>query len=1161
MSCFLWGVLASSAELPAAPAATLPAATLPAGTDAEAEATASPLFREQTIYIPYKRLREVFEEQGRGVFLPYEKFQELWRMARAAEQPTPVERPPVGAIVTEIVNEATVERDVMSVAATLQIELLGKGWHKVPLRLRDAAIRAAAIDGQPARLLSSPETGYELLVKSEGEGPQQITLSLEYAKAYTKSPGQNSVSLDAPQSPVNRWRIRIPQSGVKVQVHPLIAATEVPSEASSDAAEASEGEDQPAEETVVLAFVGAAPEVRVDWTPKAEGASGLEALTSVQTQQELTIEEGVVRTRTRLAYEITRADVAQLILEAPADHKVTRVLDPNVRQWSVEANDEQQTITVQLFQPVRGVQNILVELEKFSDAQDLGELRAPMVRAVGVGRQQGLAVVRLGDELRAEVTAKSGLLQLDQAELPESMKSVPWAFAYRYAALPFELGLRVEKVQPVVQARQLVEAYIEPLQLTLDLVASIDVQKAGLYQFNVSIPAGYEIRLVAGHAAGGCTAAAIDAYRVVEDNILQIDLAQKALGPTGVLIELQRSLDDANLRDPTGVASELVLPVPRVVVPGNQLSGGIVVFASESLRLNPVATAGLRSVPFAEARQSLESVRQSRFPEAREVLAFAHAAEVTTPTLSVERRRPFVTARQLMHVAIDSGVTRIAATFFVDVQYSGVKSLRIDVPTALSDRIRNRTPNVRDAVLAPPPGDVAAGYTAWNFTADREFLGSTVLQLGWEQQGDELEIGRSAAVEIPVLRPMSVDRAWGQIVLTKGETIDIRPTATPESLRPIDPQQDLMPGAAIPNAARAFEFHDDWTLTVTATRYELEEVKRTSIERALVRLVVTRSDRVSVQALYRIRSALQRLAIKLPEGSEFDTDPLYINGQARALETGDQGALFIPLVNQAPDAPFVVELRYTVPGDQTRLDLPVFPSQEAVQTEPAVQKVELSVYLPEEMSLLDSQGPWTNQQADWYRRLNRVPVATGDAHLLDWVVEGVPLDLQHAQTFPTDGRLYSFTTLRPTPPPDGSLRLTAWDTRLLNFVLFGCLALVGLTGVRQPVSVKLVLLALVVVVLVLAGVFAPTLAMQILDENLLVALLLLILLWLVVGAIRLLRRTPARAPVAATTSSVQPVAASDASAPASTSTTSPGDSPFAGESRHDDANAGGSNDA
>ena len=275
---------------------------------------------------------------------------------------------------------------------------------------------------------------------------------------------------------------------------------------------------------------------------------------------------------------------------------------------------------------------------------------------------------------------------------------------------------------------------------------------------------------------------------------------------------------------------------------------------------------------------------------------------------------------------------------------------------------------------------------------------------------------------------MNVDREWGQIVVSKAETLDIRAAAGFDGLRPIDPQHDLMPGVSVADAARAFEFHDVWKLSVAATRYELEEVKRTSIERALVRMVVTRSDRVSVQALYRIRSAVQRLSIALPAECEFDNDPLFINGEPKSLEKGDKNQLFIPLVNQNPETPFVLELRYTVPGDHRQLDLPAFPGQERLQTEPAIQKVELSVYLPKEMALLHSKGPWTNKQGDWYSKLNRLPGhRAGDEHLLDWVTERVNMKSQHAATFAIDGRLYSFTAMRPDPPPEGSLQLAAWD--------------------------------------------------------------------------------------------------------------------------------------
>ncbi len=92
---------------------------------------------------------------------------------------------------------------------------------------------------------------------------------------------------EAPQAPINRWRVHVPEAGMSVQIDPMIAATrqEDPDTDTPDA---------PAT-TDLLAFVGAAPTVRIAWNPKAEGASGLTAFATVQVEQQMVISEGVAR--------------------------------------------------------------------------------------------------------------------------------------------------------------------------------------------------------------------------------------------------------------------------------------------------------------------------------------------------------------------------------------------------------------------------------------------------------------------------------------------------------------------------------------------------------------------------------------------------------------------------------------------------------------------------------------------------------------------------------------------------------------------------------------------------------------------------------------------------------------------------------------------------
>ena len=63
--------------------------------------------------------------------------------------------------------------------------------------------------------------------------------------------------------------------------------------------------------------------------------------------------------------------------------------------------------------------------------------------------------------------------------------------------------LSVEKLQPLIEVDELVEVYLEPNQITADLLAILNIQRAGIYQIELEVPEGYEIRTVQGRDAAG----------------------------------------------------------------------------------------------------------------------------------------------------------------------------------------------------------------------------------------------------------------------------------------------------------------------------------------------------------------------------------------------------------------------------------------------------------------------------------------------------------------------------------------------------------------------------------------------------------------------------------------------------------------------------------
>ena len=1075
----------------------------PAEPDPPAEVT------EQTIYIPYEKLQAVFEKEGRGVFLPYKKFDALWKAAqRHAGRKTPV-KPPVAAVMRQVESAATVGSHTVDVTAKLEIDLLGKGWITVPLRLKHSAIESATIGGKPARILFDADQGYRLLHHKTQDRPETIELELKYRRAWTKAAGRRHVTFEPPQASIHRWIVTVAEKDIAIDIDPAIAVTR-------------EGGPTTSATSQLTALVGAAPAVRIAWTPKTQGAEGLTSFATVQSVQHVEVAPGVVRSSIQLDYDISRAPLDRLQIDLPTDYKVANVFDKNVKRWKVVPAAGRVRLEVELFEPVEGRQSIALELERFhADAKTSFDTRLPMVRALGVGRQQGLVLVRLETGLRAEITKRVGLTQIDRSELPPAHIKTPWEYTFRYASVPYELSLRVEQIQPRITVAMRTHALLTPQSLRVDWRGRFHVADAGVFRLRVDLPDGFDIRSVrAALAEKSNTGVAVQSYhREAEDSpAWVIQLTRKVLGDVVLDIELWKAIDDINLSTPTGKASSIPIPIPRPTADDVVLvQGGLIVQAPESLRVSPDRRVAIRPVSLPEAyRAGGESAPGG--PRRGVTLSFAHGHGAPELTVKAERRKPLVTVRQVLTTQVEPGVVKYTATFLYSIRYSGIRTLRVDLPATIADRVRNTTRELRRVTITPPPDDVDDGDVAWSFSSNTELLGDVRLQLAWETKTEELEVGGQQPVELPRLVPRGVTRAQGQILLDKAEGIDIEPTGEPKGVRPIDPEQDVFAEARRGEIAMAFEFVGDWHMTLRARRYEPAPSKLTSIDRAVLRVVSLPNERWNVQAIFRLTSAEQRVAIQLPTGAEFDAQPLRIDGVAVAAERGEQSIIYVPLVDTSRDKPTVVELRYHVKGKPDKIVVPSFPEV------PAVQKVFLVVYLPLRADIVSSGGPWTFEPARtsfFWEPMSVVSRPPRD--LLQWVTERHRAAHRSAATFPV-GRSHSFlySTLRPLPSPDGDLQLRIVPRWLLIAASIGVVLIVGLIFLGRSIRLQVICLLVLGAAAVSTTAFWPELTFVLVHGGYGFAFVVLGLIWSAghvwrIGRYSWRSKLPAQ-PVAATSS-------------------------------------------
>ena len=241
--------------------------------------------------------------------------------------------------------------------------------------------------------------------------------------------------------------------------------------------------------------------------------------------------------------------------------------------------------------------------------------------------------------MQIETHSHEGLSQLDAADLPPALAKSSHELSYRYAGLPYQLSLDVVKIRPRVVADELVTAYLEPEQLTMQLQAVYTIERAGVFDLAIDIPAGYDVREVRGEACRGAKPVQIDAHHLEGANKtrLVINLAHKALGCVSVFVELQKRLSDANLLGPTGKTSDIPLQIPRVAPDSiERTNGRLVVYGPESLRVNPGKQSGLRSVSLAEATAGAPESAPAFPAAARPVASFLYTTAPVEVSLSVE---------------------------------------------------------------------------------------------------------------------------------------------------------------------------------------------------------------------------------------------------------------------------------------------------------------------------------------------------------------------------------------------------------------------------------------------------------------------------------------------------------------------------------------------
>jgi len=901
---------------------------------------------EQTIYVPYDQLEKIFEAEGRGVFLPYKEFIELWTRLTPALERKPDERPPVDGVMVAAEYSGKVEGKVAVFDGLFEFKALKEGYSKVPLGAQDLAISEARV--------ASSSTGVEgdaFLAVVDGittailPGPGTYRITLRIMVPVEEQPGRKQLRFTGPSTAVSRFQLQVPEENIEFTLRPAAAFTHEPVEDGN---------------TLLSAFFGSAGTVEVAWSP-ARVETEQPAVVFADVDQRVTFAEGSTHCSASIRLQILLAKLSAITFTVPPSAQVLSVNAPNLKSWDAEREGDRQTVRVELHSPTEGRLAIDLSFEIAAEAAE-GERPVPALLVDAVRRQSGNLSIFSTRTLELRAATTEGVSQ--EAVPAEGAGQRP-LFVFRYLQVPYRLSFIAARTMPKIEADvyTLVQVGLEKwaVQTRLDY----QIKKAGVFQLALLCPEGFRDPEIAGGMEN------VDDYRLVTADgrqRLEIDLKNKIEGPLSLTVRTDLAWATPDTDTPA------VRPIPWFhPVEADRVEGYLGVAVHPSLVANTEALGGMRA----------EDIRNlGALPAPLEglgtalTLGFRSRGEAERPQISFLRRKSRVGGEVLTLAEVREAFLKITTTLAYQVDYAGVDTLSFRLPAAVADDLNITGPSIKEKAKT-----VEDGTATWTVTLQNKQLGRYELKVEHERPYERAAAAAaetaSTEIQVPRITPLNVYRETGFLAILKDGNLEVTPAA--EGLEAIDnkelPQSLQQPAVFLAyKYDRAAEVEEQaWALSLSIVRHAYVEVPASIVETALLRTALTEEGQEMTEITYYVQNKrAQYLELELPEGARILSDIMVGDAVEQPSRRESDGKLLIRLgAAGAPNQRIPVRLVYDV--TETRKDMGIWGKTSIYPpalTGTRILQTWWMVYLPEKYDYTKFSGPMREDyggRAGWHR--------------------------------------------------------------------------------------------------------------------------------------------------------------------------------------------------
>jgi type II secretory pathway pseudopilin PulG len=634
------------------------------------------------------------------------------------------------------------------------------------------------------------------------------------------------------------------------------------------------------QQTRVEAVIGAGERVEMHWTPRVKRATEIAATVFCQNATLVSFSNGVVTMRSLLDYQVTQGELRQARVRIPPGRRLLRVDGEAIRTWQVKEDGATQVLTVELLKGVSPKYRLAIETEKAVEKMpDTFALETP--HALDVKRETGLVALNGNDELGLTVETAQGLQKMDAAEFANVMATTgSLAGAYQFLKPDFTLSVRVETLQPQIEAMVRNRVRIGVEQIYLDAKADYTIKRAGVFALRLALPTDYRIESVAGNEIAQWTEKTENNARVLE-----VTLKQRTLGNYSLQVRLVKTQKE--LAKTVEVAGVHPLDTAK-------LTGFIVVASETGVQAKTASFEGLTEVPV------------TTVPEGGTGLAYKFISSDPVPAqapwklaVATEAIESWVRAEVINWLTLSDTLVSGRALVRYEIQNAPVKEFRLKIPAAFKNieitgaNIRRRDQNGEE----------------WRVELQNKVVGNYLLTVTWEQPWNVKEQAKESLFDADGVQALGVERETGALAVIARSQLQVTAKQASSELVRVDPQElPEWAGRADSSTVLAYRYlRPGYKLSLAAQRFAQAEVLQAIVDDARLTTVVADDGQMMTELALSIRNnGRQFLEVALPKGAQVWS--AFVGG--RAVKPGlRDGKLVLPL-ERTQDSAVAVELIY-----------------------------------------------------------------------------------------------------------------------------------------------------------------------------------------------------------------------------------------------------------